>query len=80
MANANENERAGDNSSPLDSFDQVERLLALDRKATQNSLDMTKESLTNLLHNVDQVILQQEALADRKIDPSLLELIKADPT
>lgn len=66
-------------SAPLDSFQQAEKLLALDKKSTEDSLEMTKKSMANLSDAADQVILRLAGLNSLGSNQDLIELAKADP-
>ena len=62
-----------------DSFELADRIVELDKKVTNNSLEASKKSLDNLLYNTDLVILNLAALKNIK-DDSLLQLVQGDPT
>lgn len=85
MANE-DNQRANNSLGSSISFEQAERLMALDKQATSNSLEATKQSLTNLLSNADQVIMNIAAMGNQNDGgelaalTKLAELAKADPT
>ena len=62
-----------------DSFELADRIVELDKKVTNNSLEASKKSLDNLLYNTDLVILNLAALKNIR-DDSLLQLVQGDPT
>ena len=62
-----------------DSFELADRIVELDKKVTNNSLEASKKSLDNLLYNTDLVILNLAALKNIR-DDSLMQLVQGDPT
>ena len=77
---ANENNQQPEPSGSLDSFEQAERLLAIDKKASGNALELTKQSMSNISAAADELVLRLAGLNSLGSNADLLELAKADPT
>ena len=77
---ANENNQQPETSGSLDSFEQAERLLAIDKKASDNALELTKQSMSNISAAADELVLRLAGLKSLGSNADLLELAKADPT
>lgn len=77
---ANEDNQQPEQSGSLDSFEQAERLLALGKKADDNALELTKQSMANLSGAADELVLRLAGLRTLGSNADLLALAKADPT
>lgn len=77
---SNEETQQPEQSGSLDSFSQVERMLALDKKASDDALSLTKQSMENISSAADEVVLRLAGLNSLGSNQDLIELAKADPT